>query len=140
MPGARLWRPHRQAAGTDGAVHDVRHLAMLHGRDDLALRLHGYHDGAGGLRVKFYRQSDDIPLSDALPMMENMGLRVITEHPYQLRIYDGVTFLQDFEVEATREFAIAAPGSAFETAFLQVWRCNAATDGFNRLAPDAGLT
>src|SRR3546814_2515647 len=81
---------------------------------DLALSLHRYHAGAGGLRLKFYRRSDDIPLSDALPMMENMGLRVITEHPYQLRIDDGLTFLQDFEVEATREFDIAATGSAFE--------------------------
>src|SRR3546814_11140626 len=81
-----------------------------------------------------------IPLSDALPMMENMGLRVITEHPYQLRIDGGVTFLQDFEVEATREFDIAANGSAFEDAFLQVWRGNAANDGYNRLLLGAGLT
>src|SRR3546814_11266707 len=73
-------------------------------------------------------------------MMENMGLRVITEHPYQLRIDDGVTFLQDFEVEATREFDIAATGSAFEDAFLQVWRGNAENDGFNRLVLGAGLT
>src|SRR3546814_9153161 len=73
-------------------------------------------------------------------MMENMGLRVITEHPYQLRIDDGLTFLKDFEVEATREFDIAATGSAFEDAFLQVWRGNAENDGFNRLVLGAGLT
>src|SRR3546814_4620126 len=104
--GRALSTPYLQEAGTDVAVDDVGHLAMLHGPDDLALSLHRYHAGAGGLRLKFYRQSDDIPLSDALPMMENMGLRVITEHPYQLRIDDGVTFLQDFAVEATRAFAI----------------------------------
>src|SRR3546814_18334347 len=102
--------------GTDVAVDDVRHLAMLHGPDDLALNLHRYHAGAGGLRLKFYRQSDDIPLSDALPMMENMGLRVITAHPYQLRIDEGVTFLPDFPVEATPEFAIAPTGSAHQDA------------------------
>src|SRR3546814_8794101 len=88
--GRALSTPYLQEAGTDVAVDDVRHLAMLHGPDDLALSLHRYHAGAGGLRLKFYRRSDDIPLSDALPMMENMGLRVITEHPYQLRIDDGV--------------------------------------------------
>src|SRR5690606_19493036 len=68
-----------------------------------------------------------------------MGLRVITEHPYRLQIDDGVTFLQDFEVEATREFDIAATGSVFEDAFLQVWRGNAENDGFNRLVLGAGL-
>src|SRR3546814_547481 len=138
--GRALSTPYLQEAGTDVAVADVRHLAMLHGPDDLALSLHRYHAGAVGLRLKFYRRSDDIPLSDALPMMENMGLRVITEHPYQLRIDDGLTFLQDFEVEATREFDIAATESAFEDAFLQVWRGNAENDGFNRLVLGAGLT
>src|SRR3546814_18277542 len=102
---------------------------MLHGPDDLALSLHRYHAGAGGLRLKFYRRSDDIPLSDAMPLLENMGLRVITEHPSQLRIDDGLTFLQDFEVEATSKFSIAPTGSAFEDPFPQVWRGNAEHDG-----------
>src|SRR3546814_14555600 len=97
-----LSTPYLQEAGTDVAVDDVRHLAMLHGPDDLALSLHRYHAGAGGLRLKFYRRSDDIPLSDALPMMDNMGLRVITEHPYPPRIADGATYLHDFAAAAPR--------------------------------------
>src|SRR3546814_4964399 len=72
--GRALSTPYLQEAGTDVAVDDVRHLAMLHGPDDLALSLHRYHAGAGGLRLKFYRRSDDIPLSDALPMMENLEI------------------------------------------------------------------
>ena len=71
------------------AASDVRQLATIKGPDDLALSLHRYHAGVGGLRLKFYRQNDDIPLSDALPMMENMGLRVITEHPYRMKIGDA---------------------------------------------------
>src|SRR5690606_4622932 len=112
---------------------------MLQGPDDLALALHRHHAGAGGLRLKFYRRNNDIPLSDALPMMENMGLRVITENPYRLSIDDTATYLQDFEVEATREFDIDAVGHVFEDAFLQVWRGNAENDGFNRLVLGAGL-
>ena len=128
-----------QEAGTGIAVEDVRQLASLRGPDDLALALHRHHAGAGGLRLKFYRRNNDIPLSDALPMMENMGLRVITENPYRLSIDDTATYLQDFEVEATREFDIDAVGHVFEDAFLQVWRGNAENDGFNRLVLGAGL-
>src|SRR3546814_7693905 len=40
--GRALSTPYLQEAGTDVAVDDVRHLAMLHGLDDLALSLHGY--------------------------------------------------------------------------------------------------
>src|SRR3546814_19800347 len=83
--GRALSTPYLQEAGTDVAVDDVRHLAMLHGPDDLALSLHRYHAGAGGPRLKFYRRSDDIPLSDALPMLANMGRRVLPHHPYALR-------------------------------------------------------
>ena len=122
------------------AASDVRQLATIKGPDDLALSLHRYHAGAGGLRLKFYRQNDDIPLSDALPMMENMGLRVITEHPYRMKIGDATVYLQDFEVESARDFDIAAVGHAFEEAFLQLWRGNAENDGFNRLIIAAGLT
>ncbi|GAA3917630.1 NAD-glutamate dehydrogenase [Luteimonas lutimaris] len=138
--GRPLPTPYLQEAGTDIAVDDVRHLSSLAGPDDLALSLHRYHEGVGGLRLKFYRQHNDLPLSDALPMMENMGLRVITEHPYLLQIDGTPTYLQDFEVESVREFDIGAVGHAFEDAFLQVWRGNAENDGFNRLVLGAGLT
>jgi glutamate dehydrogenase len=138
--GRALPTSYLQEVGTGIATDDVMHLASLRGPGDLALSLHRHHTGVGGLRLKFYRQNNDIPLSDALPMMENMGLRVITEHPYLLPIDDGRTYLQDFEVEAAREFDIGAVGRTFEEAFLQVWRGNAENDGFNRLVLGAGLT
>ncbi|MDN5780780.1 MAG: NAD-glutamate dehydrogenase [Luteimonas sp.] len=137
--GRALPTSYLQEAGTGIAAEDVRQLASLQGPDDLALGLHRHHAGVGGLRLKFYRQSNDIPLSDALPMMENMGLRVITEHPYLLQVDGAAAYLQDFEVESTREFDIDAIGHVFEDAFLQVWRGNAENDGFNRLVLGAGL-
>ena len=82
------------------AADDVEQLAALGSDNDLRLSL--CRDLEGGLRFKFYRINDDIPLSDALPMMENMGLRVISEHPYRVEVADQVAFIQDFEVEAGR--------------------------------------
>src|SRR5690606_2208257 len=137
--GRALPTSYLQEAGTAIAIDDVRQLASLQDADDLALSLHRHHAGTGGLRLKFYRQKGDIPLSDALPMMENMGLRVITEHPHQLVIDDTLTYLQDFEIESVREFDIDAIGHVFEEAFLQAWRGNAENDGFNRLVLGAGL-
>ncbi len=126
-------------------ANDIRHLDSLRTPDDLALSLHRSHRGQGGLRFKFYRQLDDIPLSDALPMIENMGLRVISEHPYRIELPDAngmiaPVFIQDFEVELLRGDAdIEGLDAKFEDAFLQVWRGLAENDGFNRLVLAAGL-
>jgi glutamate dehydrogenase len=123
------------------AADDVEHLAALSGPDDLRLSLYRTHEGEGGLRFKFYRQNEDIPLSDALPMMENMGLRVISEHPYRIVVEDQPAYIQDFEVEvANPQLDVSSLDQNFEEAFAQIWRGNAENDGFNRLILAAGLS
>lgn len=123
------------------AADDVDNLSALSGPDDLRLSLYRAHRGEGGLRFKFYRQNDDIPLSDALPMMENMGLRVISEHPYRVVVNDMPMFIQDFEVETSIEnLDVASLDENFEQAFAQIWRGNAENDGFNRLILTANLS
>src|SRR5688572_15954304 len=123
------------------AADDVDNLSSLTGPDDLRLSLYRAHAGGGGLRFKFYRQNDDIPLSDALPMMENMGLRVISEQPYRVVVNDMPMFIQDFEVETSIEnLDVSSLDENFEQAFAQIWRGNAENDGFNRLILTANLS
>lgn len=130
-----------EEVSADVAADDVEHLAALKGSDDLRLSLYRTHRGEGGLRFKFYRQNDDIPLSDALPMMENMGLRVISEHPYRLVVNGTPLFVQDFEVEAADpNLDVSRLDANFEEAFAQIWRGNAENDGFNRLILTANLS
>ncbi len=126
------------------AADDVEQLAALSPEHDLRLSL--CRDLEGGLRFKFYRLNDDIPLSDALPMMENMGLRVISEHPYRVEVGGAngdaqVAYIQDFEVEAARaDIDVEALDDTFEDAFGQIWRGTAENDGFNRLILAANLS
>ncbi len=130
-----------EEVGPEVAAQDIANLAALTGPDDLRLSLHRTHKGTGGLRFKFYRQNDDIPLSDALPMMENMGLRVISEHPYRMAVEGQVFYVQDFEVETTgAELDIDSLDEDFEDAFAQIWRGNVENDGFNRLILGASLS
>ncbi|TWI03751.1 glutamate dehydrogenase [Luteimonas cucumeris] len=123
------------------AASDVEHLSALTGPDDLRLSLQrSRRRNQNSLRFKLYRQNDDIPLSDALPMMENMGLRVMSEHPYRMEVEDQVLYVQDFEVEGVRDdFDIGSIDESFEEAFAQIWRGMAENDGFNRLVLAAGL-
>ncbi|GAB3384227.1 NAD-glutamate dehydrogenase [Lysobacter fragariae] len=139
--GRALPSGYLEEVGAAVAAQDITNLAALTGPDDLRLSLHRMHAGEGGLRFKFYRQNDDIPLSDALPMMENMGLRVISEHPYRLTVDGQVFYVQDFEVETIGgELDISSLDQNFEDAFGQIWRGNAENDGFNRLIIAANLS
>lgn len=126
------------------AATDVERLAALTGEDDLQLSLQQSPHampGEGALRFKLYRQRGDIPLSDALPMMENLGLRVITEHPYRIEVDGAPVYIQDFEVESNVAGLDAErAGSDFSEAFARVWRGDAENDGLNRLILGASLT
>ena len=125
------------------AATDVERLAALRGANDLQLSLQQSPQavpGEGALRLKLYRNGSDIALSDALPMMENLGLRVVTEHPYRLEVDGGQLYIQDFEVEANITAAAAdRVGDAFAEAFTRTWRGDAENDGFNRLVLGASL-
>jgi len=123
------------------AATDAAELDALTNAEDLRLRLHPLvRDGVEGLRLKLYRQHKDIALSDVLPLMENMGLRAIAEHPWRLEVEGTALYIQDFEVEpALAGVDINAVNAAFCQAFAKVWQGQAENDGFNRLISTAGL-
>jgi glutamate dehydrogenase len=139
--GSALPAGYIEEVSPEAAADDVEHLAALSGEGDLRLSLTRAQNRNGSLRLKLYRPLRDIPLSDALPMMENMGLRVITEHPYRIDAESGLAFIQDFEVESLQgELDVDALDENFEDAFVRIWRGDAENDGFNRLVPAAGLS
>ncbi len=88
------------------------------------------------LRFKVYRSGGDIALSEVLPQLENLGLRVLTEHVYD----DSRRWLaavdpgfRGADRSASLAFSVEQVGTLFEDAFEQIWRGNAENDGFNRL-------
>jgi glutamate dehydrogenase len=121
------------------AANDVLMADSLAGPADLRLSL--YRARNSELRFKLLRPGKEIALSDALPMLENLGLRVNSEHPYELDLDDGRIVIQDFEVEPLggREVEVDAARARFEEAFAAVWAGQAENDGFNRLVLAANL-
>ena len=49
-------------------------------------------------RVGLYKAGGKVELADAMPMLEDLGLRVIEEVPTRLKGGDGETWVQDFGV------------------------------------------
>ena len=120
------------------AVPDIDRLEQLaRGETDLAMSLYRSleHDG-GMLCLKLARKDHTIALSDVLPVLENMGLRVIQEQPYEFVTARGERFwLHDFRVQPIEalDLDIAQVRGAFQDAFAHVWHGEVESDGFNQL-------
>ncbi|TWF82399.1 glutamate dehydrogenase [Pseudonocardia hierapolitana] len=128
------------------AVSDIRRLeALLAGDppDGLAIHLYSLLDSIDPLpRLKLYRYGEPLMLSDVVPLLENMGTRVVDERPYEIRpagaqpvwIYDLGLRHEDLD-----EFDVADVRARFEDTLAAVWRGEIENDRFNRLVLRAGL-
>ncbi|MFO1428264.1 MAG: NAD-glutamate dehydrogenase, partial [Steroidobacteraceae bacterium] len=119
------------------ALEDVASLESLRDEPE-ALRLN-LHRPPGQVmtrvHLKIVRRGEPVPISDLLPVMENFGLRVISERPWQLTLAGGAASVQDFELETRSGATVAIERieQRFTEALLAVWRNEIENDGFNRL-------
>ncbi len=124
------------------AAIDVEELSRLRDASDLRIQLYRLErDPPEVLRLKLFRWGSPIALSDALPLLESLGLRVISEHPYTVQLAGGAAAIQDFELvpAAARAVEVDEVRSRLVEAFLGLWRGTYECDRFNRLIVEAGL-
>ena len=87
------------------------------------------------VQFKLLRKDRPIPISDVLPTIENLGLKLISERPYEIGNAPNAVWIQDFELEHPRAVSIdlATDGPRLKATFARVWTGEADNDGFNRL-------
>ncbi|HKE46132.1 MAG TPA: NAD-glutamate dehydrogenase [Steroidobacteraceae bacterium] len=127
------------------AVDDLNALEpLIDGKATLRMSLHRQRgQSSSQLHFRLFRRESPIPISDVLPMMENLGLKVISERPYEVESpAGGLLWIQDFELEHRAGVAIDLETVArdFQDAVANIWQGQAENDGFNRLVLAAGLT
>jgi len=115
------------------AATDVETAASLKSSEDIRLSLYRIPKQPEGLRFKLFRFESPIPLSEALPMLESLGLKILSEHPYEMEVGGTRIVIQDFEVQSAIRIDVDEQHEAFQTAFEHIWRGQAENDGFNRL-------
>ena len=151
--GNRLARRYAQGFGSfyretfdaNAALFDLGKLESLSpdGPNNMGFNLYrAIGANESEVNFKLYRAGDAVPLSDCLPMLENMGLKVMEEQPFAIQLADGVNFsIQDFHLRdrAGNPVALDAVKQKFENAFAAVANGLAEDDGFNRLVLLASL-
>lgn len=126
---------YRNANTAEEAARDIVRLARLETAADRSVRM--YRDERGAARLKIYRLGGALALSDAVPVLENFGFRVIEELPTAL-IGDEQGFVHEFLVEAAG-VRLSADTSVLENAIQAVLEGKAENDAFNRLIVDADM-
>ncbi|WP_376695250.1 NAD-glutamate dehydrogenase [Wenzhouxiangella sp. EGI_FJ10305] len=125
------------------ASYDVVKVSQLRDLDDMRMSLYKpRRRGSGLLRFKIFKHSKPLPLSDVLPMLENLGMRIVSERPYELTVSDGHrVWIQDFDMRPPNDSDVQLDRvrDKFQEAFEQIWRRRCENDGFNRLIMVAGL-
>lgn len=125
------------------AAHDVEHIENLSSLNMLGMSFYRPIGAARDvIKFKLFRQDRTVPLSDALPMLENMGLRVVGEQPHRLTFEDGSqVWINDFSMTYAVEptFEVEEVREIFQEAFSKIWLYDAENDAFNRLVLEAQL-
>ncbi|MGH6989319.1 MAG: NAD-glutamate dehydrogenase [Stellaceae bacterium] len=92
------------------------------------------------LLFKLFRAEAPMPLSDILPLLEYLGLRVIEENPYDLAVPERPVAYQEFVVESLASgIDITRDRARLEQAFTEILAGDDEADGFSRLLVTAGL-
>ncbi|MDQ8039701.1 MAG: NAD-glutamate dehydrogenase, partial [Rickettsiella sp.] len=126
------------------AVHDIEHIERI--SSERPLEMNFYHpndETAVPLRFKLFQADKPIILSDALPVLENMGLRVIDEWPQEITLDNGQRiWINDFGVKPVQidNIHVSQVKEVFQEAFRRIWFGEVENDGFNRLILAGQLT
>ncbi|MDJ0684231.1 MAG: NAD-glutamate dehydrogenase [Alphaproteobacteria bacterium] len=134
------------------ALFDINQIEAA--RKDGQIRVNLYHPIEAEphqLRFKLYHVGGPVVLSTVMPMMENMGVKVMEEQPFQVTPSDeadggtgsaGSVYIHDFGLETLdgRGVDPTVVREPFHESFARTWTGEIENDGFNQLVLFGGLS
>ncbi len=124
------------------AADDIAIIEKLSPEDPFQVDLYYHPASEFPLHFKLFQYGKPMPLSDILPMIENMDLRTYSECPYEISIGNAVIWVSDFSVTYSRNLKldVTKVEKNFEEAFTKICFGLAENDGFNKLILSAALS
>jgi glutamate dehydrogenase len=126
----------------EAALYDIGHVEHVLATGELVVDLYRHRSDELQFHCKIIHSGAPVPLSDIMPRLENMGLKVLAEVPYEVQPMGAK------EPVRIRDFSLSGEGmqddlepvkKIFQEAFIRVWNRHAENDGFNRLVLGAEL-
>ena len=124
------------------ALYDIEHIEDVVTNDRLVVDLYRHRTDMRQFHVKIIHSGAPVPLSELMPRLENMGVRVQSEVPYEVQPLGAAhpVRIRDFSLDPEgMQDDLRAVKEKFQDTFISVWRRQAENDGFNRLVLAAEL-
>jgi glutamate dehydrogenase len=119
------------------AAIDLDHIAQAANEKRLTMSFYrALEEDESTLHFKLFFPDETLPLSDVMPIFDNLGFRVIGEHPFEVNDRNGkVVWIHDFTLQTTGGTVVDIHRirPIFEDLFSRVWYGEAENDAFNRL-------
>ena len=124
-------------------VVDLEYFDTINEKSPLAMGFYqSLDDKPGRIHFKLYHFVEPLPLADQIPIIENLGLRVLEEYPFLIKKNSGdVIWIHDFLLSFSTDFTedLQKVGPIFREAFEKIWFGQAENDRFNLLVLAAGM-
>ncbi|HYH09667.1 MAG TPA: NAD-glutamate dehydrogenase [Thermoanaerobaculia bacterium] len=127
---------------SDAALYDIGHVEHVLATGELVVDLYRHRTDEREFHCKLIHAGQPVPLSEIMPRLENMGLKVLTEVSYDVwpRGAAHSVRIRDFSLDAEGMQDDLSPiKDKFQAAFIRIWTNQAENDGFNRLVLGAEL-
>ncbi|WP_375706615.1 NAD-glutamate dehydrogenase [Bartonella sp. AA126HLJHH] len=134
---------YRDLFSAEDAINDAGHILSLHDEKPLfVIFYHAQNKEKQCISLRLFHRHEALALSKRVPLLENMGFRVIAEQTLELPDGNGRSvYLHDMQLESTFQRCIdfEKDGQKHAETFEAIWAQNADNDGFNALTQTAEL-
>lgn len=136
---------YKEKYSVDFAILDIEKAEALRDKADQSIQMSLYKPEQSvnkGLQFKLINKGAPAPLSQTLPVLENMGVTVYDEHPFEIK--DSQSNISYWVHDFGLIYNATLPNfqqlkDKFQTVFEKVWTQHVENDGFNRLVIKANL-
>ncbi|KEG18421.1 NAD-glutamate dehydrogenase [Bartonella bacilliformis] len=134
---------YRDLFSAEDAINDAAHILNLNDQHPLFVTFyHTHHKEKHTIALRLFHRHEALALSKRVPLLENMGFRVIAEQTLELPDSNGkYVYLHDMQLESSFQICVDLEKNGLKLAetFEAVWAQNADDDAFNALTQTAQL-
>jgi glutamate dehydrogenase len=134
---------YKESYAATTAVADILDIEQVVATKQLVVNLSTCHSqGQAEFSFKIFSYDEQLHLSNVDPILENLGLNIISEKTFKLQLNcDDRVWLHDFSVYRAKKLGQFTPSAkqVFEDAFLAIFNGEIDDDSFNELVTTAEI-
>ncbi|MDI3323375.1 NAD-glutamate dehydrogenase [Pontibacterium granulatum] len=135
---------YREHFSPASAVYDIQRIEALSEDNPVTMSFYRVLEQTQDLlRFKLFNADKPLILSDVIPVLENLGMQVVGEHPYEVHKTNGnVYWIHDFTLiyHHGETVVLEDVKQVFQEAFASIWSGRAENDEFNKLVIGGNLS